>query len=124
MINSLEQLKECLDKAYKFKDINDIKKDIEEGKNAIKTKDEQAKVNYIDKINQKYYLYINALNVGMNLRKMTQGIESTRTLDDKNETITQYIRVLQLVYEEKLYEEILKVINNEENIFKGGVIYE
>ena len=55
---------------------------------------------------------------------MNQGNGSTRNLFNRNETITQYIRILQLVLEGKLFDEILKVIRNEKNVFCGGVINE
>ena len=122
MNSKLEQIKKNIEKAYETK--VDINNDIEEGKRLIKDTSESNKQIYIDKIYKKYFIFIDAVNVGMNLRKMNQGNGSTRNLFNRNETITQYIRILQLVLEGKLFDEILKVIRNEKNVFCGGVINE
>ena len=124
MNSKLEQIKKNIEKAYETKDAIDINNDIEEGKRIIKDTSESNKQIYIDKIYKKYFIFIDAVNVGMNLRKMNQGNGSTRNLYNRNETITQYIRILQLVLEGKLFDEILKVIRNEKNVFCGGVINE
>lgn len=124
MNSKLEQIKKNIEKAYETKDVIDINNDIEEGKRLIKDTSESNKQIYIDKIYKKYFIFIDAVNVGMNLRKMNQGNGSTRNLFNRNETITQYIRILQLVLEGKLFDEILKVIRNEKNVFCGGVINE
>ena len=124
MNSKLEQIKKNIEKAYETKDVIDINNDIEEGKRFIKDTSESNKQIYIDKIYKKYFIFIDAVNVGMNLRKMNQGNGSTRNLYNRNETITQYIRILQLVLEGKLFDEILKVIRNEKNVFCGGVINE
>ena len=124
MNSKLEQIKKNIEKAYETKDVIDINNDIEEGKRIIKDTSESNKQIYIDKIYKKYFIFIDAVNVGMNLRKMNQGNGSTRNLFNRNETITQYIRILQLVLEGKLFDEILKVIRNEKNVFCGGVINE
>ena len=124
MNSKLEQIKKNIEKAYETKDAIDINNDIEEGKRIIKDTSESNKQIYIDKLYKKYFIFIDAVNVGMNLRKMNQGNGSTRNLFNRNETITQYIRILQLVLEGKLFDEILKVIRNEKNVFCGGVINE
>ena len=124
MNSKLEQIKKNIEKAYETKDAIDINNDIEEGKRIIKDTSESNKQIYIDKIYKKYFIFIDAVNVGMNLRKMNQGNGSTRNLYNRNETITQYIRILQLVLEGKLFDEIQKVIKNEKNVFCGGVINE
>ena len=124
MNSKLEQIKKNIEKAYETKDAIDINNDIEEGKRIIKDTSESNKQIYIDKIYKKYFIFIDAVNVGMNLRKMNQGNGSTRNLFNRNETITQYIRILQLVLEGKLFDEIQKVIKNEKNVFCGGVINE
>ena len=124
MNSKLEQIKKNIEKAYETKDVIDINNDIEEGKRFIKDTSESNKQIYIDKIYKKYFIFIDAVNVGMNLRKMNQGNGSTRNLYNRNETITQYIRILQLVLEGKLFDEIQKVIKNEKNVFCGGVINE
>ena len=124
MNSKLEQIKKNIEKAYETKDVIDINNDIEEGKRLIKDTSESNKQIYIDKIYKKYFIFIDAVNVGMNLRKMNQGNGSTRNLFNRNETITQYIRILQLVLEGKLFDEIQKVIKNEKNVFCGGVINE
>ncbi len=124
MNSKLEQIKKNIEKAYETKDTIDINNDIEEGKRIIKDTSESNKQIYIDKIYKKYFIFIDAVNVGMNLRKMNLGTGSTRNLYNRNETITQYIRILQLVLEGKLFDEIQKVIKNEKNVFCGGVINE
>ena len=124
MNSKLEQIKKNIEKAYETKDAIDINNDIEEGKRIIKDTSESNKQIYIDKIYKKYFIFIDAVNVGMNLRKMNLGSGSTRNLYNRNETITQYIRILQLVLEGKLLDEIQKVIKNEKNVFCGGVINE
>ena len=41
-----------------------------------------------------------------------------------DEKITQAVRLLELILDEKLFEELVKVINKENNVFCGGVLNE
>lgn len=60
----------------------------------------------------------------MNIRNITQGNGTTRKMINLDEKITQAVRLLELILDEKLFEELVKVINKENNVFCGGVLNE
>ena len=90
----------------------------------LKVNDICQKDEYLKKIENDYYLYVRAMQLGFTLRTSLLGSSSIRNLINYNEKITQYVRMLQLVYGGKLYDEIIKIINGENNVFIGGAIVE
>lgn len=122
-----ERIKEIQDKikfADKTRDLIKIEKDIDEGLELLKTDNEHQKREYVNKINKDYLEYVTAMQIGFSIRRSLLGNSATRSLINYDEEITQDIRMLQLIFSGKLYEEIKKVINGEKNKFEGGVIDE
>lgn len=122
-----EGIKEIQDKIKftdKTRDLIKIEKDIAEGLELIKTDNEHQKREYVNKINKEYLEYVTAMQIGFSIRRSLLGNSATRNLINYDEEITQDIRMLQLIFSGKLYEEIKKVINGEKNKFEGGVIDE
>lgn len=122
-----ERIKEIQDKikfADKTRDLIKIEKDIDEGLELLKTDNEHQKREYVNKINKDYLEYVTAMQIGFSIRRSLLGNSATRSLISYDEEITQDIRMLQLIFSGKLYEEIKKVINGEKNKFEGGVIDE
>ena len=122
-----ERIKEIQDKikfADKTRDLIKIEKDIDEGLELLKTDNEHQKREYVNKINKDYLEYVTAMQIGFSIRRSLLGNSATRSLISYDEEITQDIRMLQLIFSGKLYEEIKKVINGEKNKFEGGLIDE
>ena len=122
-----ERIKEIQDKikfADKTRDLIKIEKDIDEGLELLKTDNEHQKREYVNKINKDYLEYVTAMQIGFSIRRSLLGNSATRSLISYDEEITQDIRMLQIIFSGKLYEEIKKVINGEKNKFEGGVIDE
>jgi len=122
-----ERIKEIQDKikfADKTRDLIKIEKDIDEGLEVLKIDNEHQKREYVNKINKDYLEYVTAMQIGFSIRRSLIGNSATRNLINYDEEITQDIRMLQLIFSRKLYEEIKKVINGEKNKFEGGVIDE
>lgn len=120
----LKEIKEIIENADKVKDLYKIKVDIDNGLQLLKVNDICQKDEYLKKIENDYYLYVRAMQLGFTLRTSLLGSSSIRNLINYNEKITQYVRMLQLVYGGKLYDEIIKIINGENNVFIGGAIVE
>ena len=116
----LENIKKQLESAYEIRDINDIEKDIDEGKNLLKNSSIEEKKQYINKIEIKYNFYLELIKVVMNMRVEKYGKSSVRKMTIEEE-ISQDIDILILIRDKKLYEELLKVINNNNEKFNGGV---
>jgi len=116
----LENIKKQLESAYEIRDINDIEKDIDEGKNLLKNSSIEEKKQYINKIEIKYNFYLELIKVVMNMRVEKYGKSSVRKMTIEEE-ISQDIDILILIKDKKLYEELLKVINNNNEKFNGGV---
>ena len=116
----LENIKKQLESAYEIRDINDIEKDIDEGKNLLKNSSIEEKKQYINKIEIKYNFYLELIKVVMNMRVEKYGKSSVRKMAIEEE-ISQDIDILILIKDKKLYEELLKVINNNNEKFNGGV---
>lgn len=116
----LENIKKQLESAYEIWDINDIEKDIDEGKNLLKNSSIEEKKQYINKIEIKYNFYLELIKVVMNMRVEKYGKSSVRKMAIEEE-ISQDIDILILIKDKKLYEELLKVINNNNEKFNGGV---
>lgn len=120
----LKEIKEIIENADKVKDLYKIKVDIDNGLQLLKVNDICQKDEYLKKIENDYYLYVRAMQLGFTLRTSLLGFSSIKNLINYNEKITQYVRMLQLVYDGKLYDEIIKIINGENNVFIGGEIVE
>lgn len=116
----LENIKKQLESAYEIRDINDIEKDIDEGKNLLKNSSIEEKKQYINKIEIKYNFYLELIKVVMNMRVEKYGKSSVRKMTIEEE-ISQDIDILILIKGKKLYEELLKVINDNNEKFNGGV---
>ena len=119
----LENIKMQIEFAYELRDINDIEKDIEEGKSLLKNSSIEEKYQYIDKIKIKYNFYLELIKVVMNMRVEMYGKSSVRKMTIE-EAISQDIDILILIRDKKLYEELLKVVNNNNEKFNGGVNFE
>lgn len=120
----LKEIKSTLETADKVKDLYKIKVDIDTGLQLLKVNDNCQKDKYLKKIENDYYLYVRAMQLGFIVRTNLLGSSSVRNLISYNEKITQYVRMLQLVFDGKLYDEIIKIVNDENNVFIGGEIVE
>ena len=120
----INEIKNIVEITSKVKDINKINSDIKAGKELLRTIDNEKKQKYLEKIEFEYARYIIALNAALNIRNITQGNGTTRKMINLDEKITQAVRLLELILDEKLFEELVKVINKENNIFCGGVLNE
>lgn len=120
----INEIKHIVEMTSKAKDINKINSDIKEGKELIRSIDNEKKQKYLEKIELEYAKYIIALNAALNIRNITQGNGTTRKMINLDEKITQAVRLLELILDEKLFEELVKVINKENNVFCGGVLNE
>ena len=120
----INEIKNIVEITSKVKDINKINSDIKAGKELLRTIDNEKKQKYLEKIEFEYARYIIALNAALNIRNITQGNGTTRKMINLDEKITQAVRLLELILDEKLFEELVKVINKENNVFCGGVLNE
>lgn len=120
----INQMKNIIDSEYKLRDYIKINQDIEEGIQLLSTDNNNMKQKYIYKINIDYSQYILAMDIGFSIRANILGVQSNRGFNNLDERITQYIRMLILVKSGKLFEELEKVINNDQNVFIGGVLHE
>lgn len=120
----INEIKNIVEITSKVKDINKINSDIKAGKELLRTIDNEKKQKYLEKIEFEYARYIIALNAALNIRNITQGNGTTRKMINLDEKITQAVRLLGLILDEKLFEELVKVINKENNVFCGGVLNE
>lgn len=120
----INEIKNIVEITSKVKDINKINSDIKAGKELLRTIDNKKKQKYLEKIEFEYARYIIALNAALNIRNITQGNGTTRKMINLDEKITQAVRLLELILDEKLFEELVKVINKENNVFCGGVLNE
>ena len=120
----INEIKNIVEITSKVKDINKINSDIKAGKELLRTNDNEKKQKYLEKIEFEYARYIIALNAALNIRNITQGNGTTRKMINLDEKITQAVRLLELILDEKLFEELVKVINKENNVFCGGVLNE
>ena len=120
----INEIKNIVEITSKVKDINKINSDIKAGKELLRTIDNEKKQKYLEKIEFEYARYIIALNAALNIRNITQGNGTTRKMINLDEKITQAVRLLELILDEKLFEELVKVINKENNVFCGVVLNE
>lgn len=120
----INEIKNIVEITSKVKDINKINSDIKAGKELLRTIDNEKKQKYLEKIEFEYARYIIDLNAALNIRNITQGNGTTRKMINLDEKITQAVRLLELILDEKLFEELVKVINKENNVFCGGVLNE
>ena len=120
----INEIKNIVEITSKVKDINKINSDIKAGKELLTTVDIEKKQKYLEKIEFEYARYIIALNAALNIRNITQGNGTTRKMINLDEKITQAVRLLELILDENLFEELVKVINKENNVFCGGVLNE
>ena len=120
----INEIKNIVEITSKVKDINKINSDIKAGIELLRTIDNEKKQKYLEKIEFEYARYIIALNAALNIRNITQGNGTTRKMINLDEKITQAVRLLELILDEKLFEELVKVINKENNVFCGGVLNE
>ena len=120
----INEIKNIVEITSKVKDINKINSDIKAGKELLRTIDNEKKQKYLEKIEFEYARYIIALNAALNIRNITQGNGTTRKMINLDEKITQAVRLLELILDEKLFEELVKVINKENNVFCVGVLNE
>ena len=115
-----DNIKKQIELADKCRDINDINKDIEEGKNLLKNSPLYEKNKYINKIESKYKIYIDVIKSIMNMRTKIYGLSSTRKMT-VDEIISQDVDILVLIRDEKLYEELEKVLKDKNEKFRGGI---
>lgn len=120
----INEIKNIVEITSKVKDIDKINSDIKEGKELLRTIDNEKKQKYLEKIEFEYARYIIALNAALSIRNITQGNGTTRKMINLDEKITQAVRLLELILDEKLFEELVQVINKENNVFCGGVLNE
>lgn len=116
----IENIKKQIELAYETRDINDIEKDIEKGKQLLKNSTLDEKNQYLNEIEIKYSVYLKIIRTVMNMRVEKFGESSIRKMTVE-EIISQDIDVLELIKTKKLYDELLKVMNNTNEKFRGGV---
>ena len=115
-----DDIKKQIELADKCRDINDINKDIEEGKNHLKNSSLYEKNKYINKIESKYKIDIDVIKSIMNMRTKIYGSSSTRKMT-VDEIISQDVDILVLIRDKKLYEELEKVLKDKNEKFRGGI---
>ena len=125
--NNLEETKnkiaDDIRKANSLHELQKINYDINEGINVLKGYDYFLKRIYINRINTEYSLYISTINTGISFRENSFGNQSNNGNNTNIDLeISQLIRMLSLVKQGKLLDEIVKIMKHENNCFMNGIL--
>lgn len=114
-----KNIKQMIEEADKLKDMLKLNNDINEGEMLKKYGNKYQKEEYVNRIEQEYYMYISTINMVNSKREEIYGANSVRYLKNINEIIDYYIRILDLIRAGKLYEELFKMVY--ENLMKRRI---
>jgi hypothetical protein len=125
--NIQSQIKEIyINNISKFKDIDDIQKDINEGKKNYVSQNNQEKEKYINEMYKKYKVWLEAIDsiIKINNKKLFGSNCYNEKRLNNDGIISRIINCLILLKKDKILEELLNLAENKSYKFNGDVIYE
>lgn len=106
----LKNLQKEISKVDKVKDIVKLNEDISEGERLRLVGFELPKEEYITRIKRDYCVYVKIIDSVCDKREEKYGKNSSRVLNNIDDKLNQYIYMLKLIKDGKLYEALSEVL--------------
>lgn len=105
----LRNLQDDISKVDKVKDIVKLNEDISEGERLRLVGFEMQKEEYIKRIKSDYCVYVKIIDSVCDKREEKYGKNSSRVLNNIDDILNHYIKMLKLIRDGKLYEALSEV---------------